>query len=182
MMSFIHKYVFNKSPWHKERRLDDGKLVIEDFNGAFVASIKAQLSHEIVGLKTDREIVDLWVARYNHDRESPHLEVIHGSINENGHVNIKLEWNDAFIKMLRDGGLQAESEDDLVRLYLASVTSNVDREFANEQTQEAQPKVEEQKVPTEVDIDKIISNMQPEVLKMFEKNIRSRAQRRRVVK
>lgn len=179
--SFFHKHLSRSEPWAKTSTDDSGKLEVLDYNAAYAAKLKTELGEEVVGLKTDAEVVKLWVERYNYERETPRLEVVHGDVGPDGNINIKLEWNDAFIKMLKEFGLEAATEDDLIRLYLARVTARVDADI---EAAEATADAEEQpsaanRIPTPNDVEAILDNMDPDVLKMFEKDIRRRAQKRR---
>jgi hypothetical protein len=183
--SFIHKHVFSKAPWSVQETVN-GKLVISDYNAAFADQLRAQLQPEMIEMKTDAEVVQLWLDRYNYEHETPKLEVVHGEVGVDGRVNVKLEWNDAFIKMLRDVGVEGSSEDEMIRVYLATVTSRVDRDIADIEDQdgikEHDPAIQGNggpRQPSENDVTAIIDNMDPEILKMFEKDIRRRAAKRR---
>lgn len=182
-----HKYVNTSTPWSDQATID-GKLVVKDYNASYVQTLRAELKDAIHGVMTDADVVKLWVDRYNYERETPWLEVVHGEVSPEGRVNVKLEWNDAFIKMLRDAGVEGESEDDMIRVYLASVTSRVDSDIAQADdvdTTEVQhdPAIQGEKKlprqPSDADVDQILEQMDPEILKMFEKNIRRRAAKRR---
>lgn len=182
--SFIRKHILTKQPWSIQTTVD-GKLVVTDYNAAFVKSLREQLGDELVGVKTDAEVVQLWVDRYNYEREIPRLDVVHGEVSADGRVNVKLEWNDAFIRMLRDAGVEGASEDDMIRVYLATVTQKVDRDIAaveeNDNIEERDPAIQGvgPRKPAESDVSAIIDAMDPEVLKMFEKDIRRRAAKRK---
>lgn len=184
MFSYWRKN-FSKAPWSVETRSTTGKLEIKEYNTAFAKELRSQLGDEIVGVKTDAEVVQLWVDRYNYERETPRLEVVHGEIAADGRVNVKLEWNDAFIRMLRESGIEGVSEDDMVKVYLATVTAKVDRDIADIEDQDQEeydPAIQGNggpKQPSEVDVSAIIDHMDPGVLKMFEKDIRRRAAKRR---
>lgn len=181
-----HKYVNTSAPWSDQAEVN-GKLVIKDYNASYVQSLRDQLKDAIHGVVTDSDVVKLWVDRYNYERETPRLEVVHGEVSADGRVNVKLEWNDAFIKMLQEAGVEGESEDDMIRVYLASVTSRVDQEIAqaddvDTSEQEHDPAIQGKKMPrqpSDADVDQILEQMDPEILKMFEKNIRRRAAKRR---
>jgi hypothetical protein len=163
----------------------NGKLVVNDFNVGYAQKLRDELKDAIHGVMTDADVVKLWVDRYNYERESPRLEVVHGEVSPEGRVNVKLEWNDAFIKMLQDAGVEGESEDDIIRVYLASVTSKVDQEIADaDDVDMTEPEAPAKgsmpaRQPSDSDVDQILDQMEPDVLKMFEKNIRRRAAKRR---
>lgn len=187
-MSFLTRLwhqAFSSKPWSIEDR-SSGKLVITDWNAPFAAKLREELKEEIAtsGAKTltDEDVVRMWVDRYNYERETPHLEVVHGEIGADGKISVKLEWNDAFIRMLQQSGIEGASEDDMIRKYLAWVTSKADREIAEAEEHADAPELDydqaiqgSSKVPTEADIDAILNQMEPEILKMFSKNIRRRS-------
>lgn len=184
LKSFIHKYILTKEPWSEQVEVS-GKLVISNYNSAFVKSLREQLAQELTTAKTDAEVVKLWTDRYNYERELPKLEVVHGEVSSDGRVNVKLEWNDAFIAMLRNAGVEGESEDDMIRVYLASVTSKVDRDIAQADDIDIVAPTHDiaiqgrPKQPSESDVDQLLEQMDPDVLKMIEKNIRRRAATKR---
>ena len=186
LKAFIHKYVLTKEPWSVTA--DDGKaLRVLDYNAAYVRGLREELKDHIRTVMTDADVVDLWVGRYNHEREAPRLEVVHGDILADGRVSIKLEWNDAFIRMLQNAGIEGQSEDDLVRVYLATVTSNAAREIDDDLVVDNAPLPPEvlnrvqqpSEKPSSKDVAAILDSMDPDVLKMFEKDIRSRAAKRK---
>lgn len=180
--AFWHKHVSTSSPWAITSEVD-GKLTVHDYNASYVQDLREQLKDAIHGIMTDADVVKLWVDRYNYERETPRLEVVHGEVAGDGRVNVKLEWNDAFIKMLQDAGVEGESEDDMIRVYLASVTSKVDGDALDElDVEQYDPAIQGAKLPhqpSDSDVDQILEQMNPEILKMFEKNIRRRAAKRR---
>ena len=181
--SLWYKHFKTATPWSDQRE-ENGKLVVNDYNASYVQGLRDELKDAIHGIMTDADVVKLWVDRYNYEREMPRLEMVHGEISVDGRINVKLEWNDAFIKMLQESGVEGESEDDMIKVYLASVTSKVDRDVAEADevdTTESEPTkaIAKPKHPSDSDVDQILEQMDPEVLKMFEKNIRRRAAKRR---
>jgi hypothetical protein len=187
LKAFIHKYILTKAPWSVTT--DDGKtLQVLDYNAAFVQGLREELKDQIHGVKTDADVVTLWVGRYNHEREAPRLDVVHGDITADGRVSIKLEWNDAFIRMLQNAGIEGATEDELVRVYLATVTANAARDVDDDLVMDNAPIPPEALAraeggkdtkPSSKDVTAILDSMDPDVLKMFEKDIRSRAARRK---
>lgn len=182
--SLWYKHVKTATPW-SDQRDENGKLVINDYNASYVQGLRNELKDAIHGVMTDADVVKLWVDRYNYEREAPCLEVVHGEVSADGRVNVKLEWNDAFIKMLQAAGVEGETEDDMIRVYLASVTSKVDRDVAEaDEVDTTEPTTiataaKLNKQPSDSDVDQILEQMDPEILKMFEKNIRRRAAKRK---
>lgn len=183
LKAFLHKYILTKAPWSES--VDDGvTLQVVNYNAAFAASCREQLKDQLFGVKTDADVVDMWVGRYNHERQAPRLDVIHGDITADGRVNIKLEWNDAFIRMLQSAGIEGATEDELVRVYLSTVTANAAREIDEDLVVDNAPLppaalAKAEAKPTANDVAAILDGMDPDVLKMFEKDIRSRAAKRR---
>jgi hypothetical protein len=179
-MSFFskvwHKYLAVNAPWGVEELSEDGILTVPDFNSGYAAKLRASLPPEITSALTDTEVVKLWVERRNHEKQTPKLEVVHSDITEDGQVKLKLEWNDAFIRMLQANGFQGDSEDDLIQNYLHQVTKNVDTQMFDEDT--AETPLVPRRLPTENDIEEVLNNTDPDTLKALEKSIRRRAAQR----
>lgn len=186
LIALWHKYVASSAPWSRSAEID-GKLVISDFNASYAQKLRDELKDAVHGVMTDEDIVKLWTDRYNFERETPHLEIVHGEVNAEGRINVKLEWNDAFIRMLRDAGVEGESEDDMIRVYLASVTSKVDQDIADaDDVDTSEPQHDSAiqgkrpaRQPSDMEVEQLLEQMDPDVLKIFEKNIRRRAAKRR---
>lgn len=113
---------YSKQPW-SEFDTVDGKISNVAYNTAFVATLRESMHEELmIGThRTDQEVIDLWVARRNYEVEPPKLEVLHSAIDEHGKLNLKLSWNDAFIKMLQAHDFTGSSEDEIIQAYLASI-------------------------------------------------------------
>jgi hypothetical protein len=172
---FWHKTFATKTPWAEEVMGADGQLTVLDHNPAYAAQLRGRLPEDIVTTSmTDSEVVKLWVERRNHEMQEPKLEVVHSDITPDGKVKLKLEWNDAFIRLLQNRGFQGESEDDLVQNYLHQVTKTADARMFNEETGDMPlaPPAEGD------DIEAILDNTPPETLKALEKSIRRRAAQR----
>ena len=97
-------------------------------------------------------------------REEPYLNVIHGSIGKDNQIIVKLDWNDSFINSLKSQGFEGDNEDDLVRAYLAVVSSNAAAEMIKEEAVAAN-----KPLPTQADLEHMITMMDPDIRKMFEK-------------
>lgn len=109
-------------PW-ADLQFSGGKLVIVDYNQAFVSKLKSSFGDLIDDTSTDEDIVKLYVDRENLDREEPRLEVVHMGIEEDGQLKIKLDWNKAFINHLQKNGISGETEDEAIKAYLARLTT-----------------------------------------------------------
>lgn len=66
-------------------------------------------------LKRDR------VRRYESDE--PYVEIISESISDDGGVNLRLDWNQAFVKHLRAGGMQGATDELLIDNWISSLNS-----------------------------------------------------------
>lgn len=109
-------------PW-ADLQYSDGKLVVVDYNQAFVSKLRASFGDLIDDTTSDDSIVKLYVDRENLDREEPKLEVLHMGIGEDGQLKIKLDWNKAFIDHLHRNGISGETEDEAIKEYLSRLTT-----------------------------------------------------------
>lgn len=109
-------------PW-ADLQYVDGKLSVVDFNDAFVDSLRVKFGDLITEEMTDQAIVQLYVDRENIEREEPRLEVLHLGIEDDGQLKIKLDWNKAFINLLLKNGFSGETEDEIIKNYLARLTT-----------------------------------------------------------
>jgi len=151
----------------------DGKLRVSSWNHAYVRDLRTRLPPELTASATDTEVVQLWVDRYNHEHEDPKLNVLHAGIESDGRIKMKLDWNDAFIRLLQERGIQGETEEKMIENYLAMMTRKVDAELFDEEEGEAAPRPV---IPDEHDIERELQDMDPEVVRRLEKAIRRRAQ------
>ena len=46
---------------------------------------------------------------------------VHGKINDNGQIELKIDWNDDFIKELRANGFNGANDDVIIQQYLATI-------------------------------------------------------------
>lgn len=109
-------------PW-ADLQFSDGKLIVVDYNQAFVTKLRTSFGDLIDESTTDDDIVKLYVDRENVNREEPRLEVLHMGIEEDGQLKIKLDWNKAFIDHLNKNGITGETEDEAIKAYLARLTT-----------------------------------------------------------
>lgn len=104
---------------------EDGKLVIEDYNRAFVDKLRNDLGDLTLG-KTDAQVVKLYLDRENLEHEEPKLTVEHMGIDKTGKIKMKLDWNQAFIRLLRDkAGIVSENEEEAIQAYLLRLSMDV---------------------------------------------------------
>lgn len=124
LKSIWNKHLFGKDiPWANIKHQTDGSITISDFNHAFVKSVTEKLPSELIENKFDDEIVELWVNRYNLQFEMPNLTVVHGKISENDNIELKISWNKAFITQLRTLGFNGDSDEDIIHMYLNSMSN-----------------------------------------------------------
>jgi hypothetical protein len=118
----------------KEPRVDqsfaDNKLTVNSYNIAWVDKLRWDLG-DLTLNKTDEEIVQLYVDRENLAHEEPYLKVEHMGIDEEtGKIKMKLDWNQAFVKLLRDNaGIVAENEEEAIQAYLLRLTMDVSEDL-----------------------------------------------------
>lgn len=159
-------------PKASETKDAEGRLSVTGYNSAYVRDLRNRLPTELTSSKTDAEVVQLWVDRYNHEHVVPKLEVLHSGIEPDGRIKMKLEWNDAFIRLLQERGITGDTEEKMIENYLAMMTRKVDAElFDEEEGPKAAPPL-----PDEHDIERELENMDPEVVRRLEKTLRRRAQ------
>lgn len=99
--------------------------------------------------------------------------MVHSDIMPDGQVAIKLDWNDAFIRLLQARGIEGKDEEELIQNYLHVVSNRADSELFEEETADI-PLVP----PTEDDIEAILDKTDPETLRQIEKSVRRRAAQR----
>lgn len=123
-----HKFLGGKDkPW-ADIQFENKKLVVKNFNNAFVEQLKTELG-DLTDDKTDAEIVQLFGDRENIEHEEPRLEVLHFGVDEDGRVKMSLDWNTAFIKHLKAHGINAPTEEEAVEIYLMLLQRQVDESF-----------------------------------------------------
>jgi stringent starvation protein B len=157
----------SSAPW-SEHDVIDGKIANLAYNKAFVQELRESFREELISTyRTDAEVAAMWVARRNYEAEDPIMEVEHSSIGADGKLNLKLKWNDAFIRMLRSHGFGGETEDIIVQAYLASI---------------ARDNADGVPLPVEEDgttsVKKALDSLDEETARELEREIRKRAQLR----
>ena len=66
------------------------------------------------------------------DGKEPWVNLVGGEIDPEKGIKVKLEWNEAFVKMLRQNGIQGTSDEEIVQRWLALVTKDIDRRHQDE--------------------------------------------------
>ena len=100
--------------WSNEKYIDN-KLVITKFNPTYANVLRQRMPEDLSKGLIDSEIVKLNVERINSENEKPFLNVIHSSIDKDNQIQVKLDWNDAFIKSLQKQGFEIVHVQDLLR-------------------------------------------------------------------
>jgi len=119
--SLWHKYLGGKKePW-ADVNIISGKIQVKSYNKAFVENIKLKMGDLTDGLN-DQAVVDLFSGRENVELEEPRLDVVHSGIDNDGRIKMELDWNTAFIRHLAENGIEAESEEEAVQMYLSLLT------------------------------------------------------------
>lgn len=127
-----YNYLGGKStPW-ADLQFIDGEMKAINYNKAFVDKIRGKLDNMFIDDKTDQQIVDLFYSRETLELEEPQLDVKHAGIDENGRIKMELDWNSAFIKHLAENGIQAESEEETIQLYLSLITHQTSEDIIPE--------------------------------------------------
>lgn len=90
--------------------------------------IKNELRREILNeLRSDKEAKEEKQRKKEEERskEDPHVE-IKGMVHDpKKGIRIELDWNDAFIKHLRDNGFDGPDDDAVVQKYIAILAKQV---------------------------------------------------------
>ena len=59
------------------------------------------------------------------DSPEPWMELVAISANEKGQIKIELEWNDAFVKQLRESGFTGPDDETVMQRYVAVLARDV---------------------------------------------------------
>ena len=59
------------------------------------------------------------------DSPEPWMELVAISANEKGQIKIELEWNDAFVKQLRENGFVGPDDETVMQRYVAVLARDV---------------------------------------------------------
>jgi hypothetical protein len=169
LKAFWYKFLLGaKQPWADTVLDEAGQLQVRDYNHAFVTDLLTKLPEDSTRMLTSKGVVNLWVARYNHEHTEPKLEVLHSGIEADGRIRMKLDWNDAFIKMLAERGIFGETEEEAVQNYLMQVGRVVNAD--EHALVEAAPTFE----PTEDEIARELSSMSPTMAAKLERALSKR--------
>ena len=117
LTSLWHKYFGGKStPW-ADINYVGGEMKVNAYNKAFVDNLRIKFGNLTEG-ETDDNVIKLFTDRENIEIEDPRLDVKHSGITEDGHIKMELDWNPSFIRHLAENGIQAETEDEAIQMYL----------------------------------------------------------------
>lgn len=67
----------------------------------------------------------------DHAKEDPHVEIKGIVVDSEKGIKITLDWNDAFIKHLRDNGFDGADDDAVVQKYIAILAKQVADDMEN---------------------------------------------------
>lgn len=112
---------------------DEWATQMSELRNEFVEVItktKAQLHEEAEALKEAvkaeaQVIFETALAAHRKkrfDSEEPFVEIVSDTISEDGGVQLRLDWNPAFIKHLRSNGITGSSEEAIVDQWLSSLS------------------------------------------------------------
>lgn len=60
-----------------------------------------------------------------YDSKEPWIEITSEEFDERKGIRIGLDWNDAFIQYLKDGGVQGATDEEIIRKYLAYLYEDI---------------------------------------------------------
>ncbi len=98
-----------------------GRMKVNAYNKRFVDDLRQKMGDLTEGLSDD-DVIKLFTDRENIELEEPKLDVVHSGIDEDGRIKMQLDWNPAFIRHLADNGIQAETEEEAIQMYLSLLT------------------------------------------------------------
>jgi hypothetical protein len=124
-MSFFsniwNKYLGGKDTAWADINYAGGKMIVKAYNDKFVDNLRVKMGDLCDGLSNE-DVIKLFSDRENIELEEPKLEVLHSGIDEDGRIKMELDWNTAFIRHLAENGIQAETEEEAVQMYLSLLT------------------------------------------------------------
>lgn len=90
-----------------------------------------QRDDEIESLQDQLASLKETVDELNHlrdrkDSDEPWFEFVGGEVHPEHGLELRLDWNDAFIKQLRAQGYKGTSDDELIAQYVANVQKTVE--------------------------------------------------------
>ena len=116
-----NKYLGGKKTAWADIKYVDGHVDVKGYNNLFVDNLRVKYGDLSDGL-TDEQVINLFCDRENIELEEPRLDVLHSGIDEDGRIKMKLDWNTAFIRHLNENGIQAETEEETIQIYLSLLT------------------------------------------------------------
>jgi len=109
----------------RERELDEyfNKRVLEE-QAAKKAETERIAKEEEERRAKHKEAMDLYREEMKKSPE-PWVELVNGDIDPDNGIQIKLDWNDAFIVYLRQNGFTGDNEDVLVQKWLIGLNMSI---------------------------------------------------------
>ena len=66
------------------------------------------------------------------ESDEPWVEMVGASVDPEKGIRVELNWNPAFIKYLREGGIQGASEEECAQRWLAMISKDIDGRYADD--------------------------------------------------
>ena len=66
------------------------------------------------------------------ESDEPWVEMVGASVDPEKGIRVELNWNPAFIKYLREGGVQGASEEECAQRWLAMISKDIDGKYADD--------------------------------------------------
>lgn len=75
------------------------------------------------------------------DSNEPYIEIISQGMDAMGRIRIEFDWNDAFIKNLRDNGFDGDDEESVVQAWFRAITYDNMNKIIEDDNLAAQAKI-----------------------------------------
>lgn len=132
----IFDKIFGLSQKTLDRLRDEAKKELEnerlkqEMEEQKIAEQKAEEERLAARVEEERQVqIQLAAEKLNEDKmnsDEPWVEMVGESVDPEKGIKVELNWNPAFIKYLREGGIQGASEEECAQRWLAMVAQDVD--------------------------------------------------------
>lgn len=142
---WYNKFGGKNTPW-VDATFAVGKFVVRGYNQAYVRLAESKVPAFVRKDWDETSLVAQFTLDPNKEyEEEPRLDVVHMGLERDGVAKVKLDWNSAFILHLQKNGIEGETEEEAVQLYLQMLTAKKFDEFHQEvdETFKDYPDVEE---------------------------------------
>ena len=102
-----------------KKGLDEIQRLI-DKNGDDISSLREQLS------SLQKTVDELNHLRDRKDSDEPWFEFVGGEVHPEHGLELRLDWNDAFIEQLKRQGYKGTSDDEIIAQYVANVQKTIE--------------------------------------------------------